>query len=111
MSADSYYTECLAEAFCSIDKWELWKSLSEAEREELGAAIAGAAENYSTYSGMDVISDPRDDEIERLKAAHKQEIARLEGQQEVWRKAVANQARVDANSLYIQNGTVYVSRN
>lgn len=110
MSADSFYTDVLAEAFCRIDKWDLWNSLTEAEQKELGADVAGNAENYGTYSGQDCIPDPREAEIDRLKAQHKRDLTEVEAQAELFRRSVARHNGVDQSRIYINNGEIYVSR-
>lgn len=73
MDAFEYYRESICVA---LDECGALSKLTDEEIDEIAQAVVGSAENFSTAFGYEHIPDPRDTEIERLRARHTEEIQR-----------------------------------
>jgi hypothetical protein len=102
-----YWEETLGQALCEIGAYN---KLTSEERKELAQAIASAAEVQGEYFGTNNIPDPRDTEIENLKARHKEELAEMEADSDVFRRTLASNIGVEARRLYNHRGHVEILR-
>lgn len=99
-----YYEDTVREAFDDANI-----IATEEQIDTVISWVVNASENYGLATGRDCIPNPKNSEIEALKALHKKEIERLENRDLQYRQSVAKRHGVDANQVYLDEyGSVMV---
>jgi len=101
-----YWAECVNEAF-----EDAGITATKEQTDTVISWVEGAHENYGMSHGHDCIPDPRDTELDNLKAAHKKEVERLENRELCYQKSVAQRRNVPVGDVYLDDyGTVRYDR-
>lgn len=99
-----YYEETIREAF--DDSGII---ATEEQIENVVGWVKNAAENEYQAHGYECIPNPMESEIDRIRAAHAEEIARLKNEIDAYTNSIARDYRVDGSKVYTENGSVYIS--
>lgn len=102
-----YWLEALEIA---LDDEGLLDAIPKKARENIAGSLEISHENYGMAHGHDAIPNPRDADIERLKAAHKREIEEFEALDAAYRKGIGRLKNVDPRRIYVDRGEVMISR-
>ena len=97
-----YWKECVSEAFEDAGL--------EATDEQIGIVtswVEGAHENYSLATGQEMIPNPLQSEIERIRGDHRREVEALTKEIDIYKSSVAERRRVSPTDVYTEDGQVY----
>lgn len=71
-----FWEEAVGDAFCQIDKWEVFETLTKDEQKKLGENLARWAESEGSAYGWDVASSNRSAELRREEDDLRKELQR-----------------------------------
>lgn len=103
----AYWKEAIGQALCEVG---LWDSTTEDQRLELAEAMQGSADNFSTAMGYDVIPNPQDTEIDKLKARIREMERSFNDREAAMCKAAARIARVTPADVVFSDGSFKLIR-
>ncbi|WP_261534463.1 hypothetical protein [Burkholderia multivorans] len=107
MSMLSYWLESLGYA---LEEAGAYDALTPEQRKQVAESLVVSAENEGMASGRECIPNPLNSEIERLKAAHRAEIARFEDRERIFCRDIARSQNVETQRIGIHNGSVVIHR-